>query len=107
MMETNKNIQDKIDSTFEVIGAIETVNVSPFFRDKTMNALFAEKEVNQSAWSWFTPQLQLATLVCMAVLNVIAFTKLEESSSYDENVSAFAESYGLSSSDDETSLLNN
>ncbi|GGZ82823.1 hypothetical protein [Algibacter mikhailovii] len=107
MMETNKNIQDKIDSTFEAFDAIETVNVSPFFKDKTMQVLFAEKEVKQVAWSWFTPQLQLATLVCLVVLNVIAFTKLEASSSYDENVSVFAESYGLYSSDDDTALINN
>ena len=105
-METNKNIQDKIDSTFEAMDAIETVNASPFFKDKTMNVLFAEKKEQQTAWNWFTPKLQLATLVCVVVLNVIAFTKLEESSSYEESVSEFAESYGLSTSDDNTSILN-
>ena len=105
-METNKNIQDKIDSTFSAMDAIETVNVSPFFKDKTMNVLFAEKEEKQTAWNWFAPKLQLATLVCVVVLNVIAFTKLEDASSYDENISEFAESYGLSNSDDSTSILN-
>lgn len=105
-METNNNIQKKIDSAFEALDAIETVQVSPFFKDKTMQRLFAEKEVEQTSWSWFTPKLQLATLVCVVVLNVIAFTKLESSSSYDENVSTFAESYGLSTSDDDTSILN-
>jgi hypothetical protein len=105
-METNNNIQNKIDSTFEALDAIETVHVSPFFKDKTMQRLFKEKEVEQKAWSWFTPKLQLATLVCVVFLNVIAFTKLEDSSTYEENVSTFAESYGLSSSDDDTSILN-
>ena len=42
----------------------------------------------------------------MVVLNVIAFTKLDDATSYDENVSEFAESYGLSASDDDTSILN-
>jgi hypothetical protein len=105
-METHNNIQNKIDSAFEALDAIETVKVSPFFKDKTMQRLFTEKEVEQKAGSWFTPKLQLATLVCVVVLNVIAFTKLEEASSYDENLSEFAESYGLSTSDDETSFLN-
>lgn len=105
-MEINKNIQDKIDSTFEALDAIETVSVSPFFKDKTLNVLFAEKKAQQSAWIWFTPKLQLATLVCVVVLNVIALTKLDNSSSYEENVSEFAESYGLSTSDDDTSILN-
>jgi len=106
MMETNKNIQDKIDTTFEAMDAIEHVHVSPFFKDKTMNVLFAEKKENQTAWNWFTPKLQLATLVCVVVLNVIAFTKLENTASYEENLNEFAESYGLSTDDDDTSILN-
>lgn len=106
-MTTNNNIQDKIDSTFEAFDAMETVNVSPFFKDKTMNVLFAEKEEKQMSWNWFTPKLQLATLVCVVILNVIAFTKVEQTTSYDENVSEFAESYGLFTNDDDTSILIN
>ena len=71
-----------------------------------MNVLFAQKKEKQSAWNWFTPKLQLTTLVCVVVLNVIAFTKLENTSSYEENIIEFAESYGLSASDDDTSILN-
>ena len=103
-MDTNKEIQKKIDSTLDAIDAIETVNVPPFFKDKTMQRLFAEHEEKQVAWSWFTPKLQFATLVCIVVLNVIAFTNLQKTA-YDENVSQFAESYGLSTST-ETSVLN-
>lgn len=105
-METNKKIQNKIDSAFEALDAIETVRVSPFFKDKTMHVLFAEKKEQKTVWSWFTPKLQLASLVCVVVLNVIAFTKLEDASSYDENLSEFAKSYGLSISNDEISILN-
>ena len=103
-METNKNIQHKIERTLEAMDTIETVNVSPFFKGKTMNRLFAEKEEQQTIWSWFTPNLQLATLVCISVLNIVAFTKLKETK-YDENVSQFAETYGLSTNTT-TSLLN-
>ena len=105
-METNKNIQNKIENAFNAMDAIESVNVSPFFKDKTMNVLFAEKEEKQTVWNWFTPKLQLATLACVVVLNVVAFSKLEDSTSYDENLSEFAESYGLSTSDEEASILN-
>ncbi len=103
-MDTNKDIQKKIDSTLDAMDAVKTVNVSPFFKDKTMQRLFAEKEEKQVVWSWFTPKLQLATLVCVIVLNVIAFTNLKKTT-YNENVTQFAESYGLSTST-ETSLLN-
>ena len=103
-MKTNKDIKPEIDSIFEVIDAIEPVNVSPFFKDKTMQRLFSEKEEKQIVWSWFTPKMQLVTLVGVVILNIIAFTRLQESS-YSDNVKQFAESYGLSTST-ETSLLN-
>ena len=96
-METSKNIQSKIDSTIEAVDAIEKASVSPFFKGKTMNLLFNEKEERKETWSWFTPKLQLATLVCVIVLNVLAFTKLQESN-YDDSVNQFADSFGLSSS---------
>ena len=106
-MDTERNIQHKINDTFDALDSMKPVNVSPFFKEKTMHVLFAEKEVMQTGWSWFTPKLQLATLVCVVVLNVIAFTKLEETSTYEENVSEFAESYGLSISDEDISIINN
>ncbi|GGD24001.1 hypothetical protein [Hyunsoonleella pacifica] len=106
-MESNKNLQQKIDETLNILDNTETVNVSPFFKDKTMHVLFAEKKEEHIAWSWFTPKLQLATLVCVVVLNVMAFTRLQETSTYEENVSEFAESYGLSTNDTSTSILNN
>lgn len=100
-MEIDKNIQDKIDNAFEAIEGIESVNVSPFFKDKTMKRLFKEKEEKQIIWTWFTPKLQLAALVCVVVLNVVAFTQLREST-YDNNVNQFAESYGLTTSTEST-----
>ena len=103
-METNNSIQNKIEDTFIAIDAIENVNVSPFFKDKTMQRLFAEKEEVVITRSWFSPQLQLATLLCFIVLNVLAF-KQYNSSKYEVNISEFAESYGFTSSSNET-LLN-
>ncbi|WP_308993037.1 hypothetical protein QLS71_011125 [Mariniflexile litorale] len=103
-METNKDIQNKIDSTLNVIDAIETANVSPFFKDKTMQRLFTEKEEIVTTRNWFSPKLQLATLSCVVILNVIAFTQIK-ASSYDENINEFADTYGFSTST-ETSFLN-
>jgi quinol-cytochrome oxidoreductase complex cytochrome b subunit len=103
-METKKTLEHKIDSTLSAMDDMQTVNVSPFFKDKTMNVLFAEKQVEQKVWAWFTPKLQLATLVCVVLLNVFAFTKLK-TNTYENNINEFAETYGLSS-DSEESLLN-
>ncbi|MDO6596717.1 hypothetical protein Q4512_07305 [Oceanihabitans sp. 2_MG-2023] len=103
-MNANNNIQEKIDSTLKAATSIEQVTVSPFFKDKTMQRLFSQKEEENIAWSWFSPKLQFATLVCVVAINVIAFTKLKVTT-YDENVNQFAESYGLSVNED-NSLLN-
>ena len=70
-----------------------------------MQRLFTEKDETATDWNWFSPKLQLATLVCVVILNVIAFTQINESS-YDENLNSFAESYGLSTSMNGTSILN-
>ncbi|WP_136481896.1 hypothetical protein [Cognatitamlana onchidii] len=106
-MDRDNNMQKQIDETLHVLENLETVHVSPFFKDKTMQVLFAEKTEAPMAWSWFTPKLQLATLVCIVVLNVLAFIKLEKASAYEVHVSEFAESYGLSVYNEDTSILNN
>lgn len=95
----NKNVQD----TFDSLKSIQDVKMSPFFKDKTLDRLFVKKEESQRFWSWFTPQLQLATLTCVIVLNAFAFTKLKETT-YNENINQFAETYGLSTTT-ETSLF--
>ena len=104
-MKTNKNIQHKIENAFKAMDSIETVAVSPFFKDQTLQRLFAEKESQQTAWFfWFTPKLQLVTLVCFVTLNIFAFLNAN-TITYSENMQEFAESYGLSTTSD-YSLLN-
>ncbi|AUP80791.1 hypothetical protein [Flavivirga eckloniae] len=103
-METNKNIKHKIEDTLEAMDAIGAVKVSPFFKDKTMQRLFVEKEEESLIWSWFSPKLQLVTLVCVIVLNALAFTQLN-SNKYESDISEFAEVFGLSSDSEEISLF--
>jgi hypothetical protein len=100
-MNTKNKFEHKIEETLNAMDTIKPVNVSPFFKDKTMAVLFAEKEVEAKAWSWFTPKLQLATLVCVIILNVLAFTKLD-TYTYENNLNEFAEAYGLSSNTQES-----
>lgn len=103
-MDTNKNIQNEIDSTLKALDSIKTVSVSPFFKDQTMQRLFSEKKKVGLDWNWFTPKLQLATLTCIVVLNIVAVAQIK-SSSYEENIDKFAENYGFSTTT-ETSILN-
>ena len=103
-MKTNKNIQDKIDNTFHAIESMEQVSVSHFFKDKTMQRLFSEKEVEKVAWSWFSPKLQLATLACVVLINVYAVKQIN-SSKYDDSISSFASDYGITT-ENESSIFN-
>lgn len=104
-MISNAEINKRINDTLDAAESIKEVQVSPFFKENVMHQIRnASKDVQDATWSWFTPKLQLATLVCFVMLNVIAFNNLKDTK-YDENVSGFAESYGLSTST-ENSILN-
>jgi hypothetical protein len=95
-MEKNSKIKDKVNETFKSLDAIHEVNISPFFKDKTMRLLFTETPTDKYAWlwAWFTPKLQLATLVSFILINIYTFSKMNENE-YKETVSVFAETYGL------------
>ncbi len=104
-MKPNSKINKKVQDTLDSSESISEVTVSPFFKEKVMHKIRnASEEIQEATWSWFTPKLQLATLVCVVVLNVMAFSNLKQTA-YDDNVSNFAESYGLSTST-ESSILN-
>ncbi|TXE20038.1 hypothetical protein ES692_01910 [Psychroserpens burtonensis] len=103
-METNSNIQDKIDLVLNSADTINETHISPFFKDKTMQRLFAEREVKTNVWSWFTPKIQLATLVCVLFFNVYAVREIK-TTNYNESMSSFASDYGLTI-ESETSLFN-
>ncbi len=104
-MKPNSEINKKVQETFDSIDSIKNVEVSPFFKEKVMHQIRnASDDIQEATWTWFTPKVQLATLVCIVVLNLIAFNNMK-TSTYNENVSEFAESYGLSTST-ENSILN-
>ncbi|OUS01947.1 hypothetical protein A9Q86_04660 [Flavobacteriales bacterium 33_180_T64] len=95
-MKTNKDIQDKIDATLDSVDSINVINTSPFFKDKTMQRLFARKEERRAAiWPWFTPQHQLVTLIVIVALNVFAITQLDSNGANDD-IDEFAQTYHLS-----------
>ncbi len=103
-MKTHLNIQKQVDKALDSMENLQEVMVSPFFKDKAMQHLFAKKEKKQVVWLWFTPKLQIATLVVVVVLNVFALSQLDSSVEV-EIVSDFVEAYDLSS-DEELLVFN-
>jgi len=103
-MKINVDMTKKVNDTFDSIETIQEVKVSPFFKENVMHKIrMASEDIQETTYSWFTPKLQLATLVCVVVLNMMAFNNLKETT-YDKNVSSFAESYGLSTTIESTLL---
>ena len=65
-MDTNNNIVEEVKSALNSITHIQEIKTPPFFKDKTMRKLFDAKVAEEKIiFYWFTPKLQLATLVCV------------------------------------------
>ncbi|MFP4845712.1 hypothetical protein [Winogradskyella sp. PE311] len=95
-MKVDNEMNNKVQNTLESGEFIGEVEVSPFFKESVMHRIRNESEVvTDLNRSWFTPKLQLATLACVIILNIVAFNEMR-TSTYDEDVNDFAESYGLS-----------
>ncbi len=104
-MKTDQDIKQKIEAALNSADAIEEVKVSPFLKEKTLNRIYSQKKEKESQlWSWFTPQLQLAALLIVVAVNVYALMQFRNSD-YDNEISNFAESYGLFVEDSE-SIIN-
>ena len=101
-MKNKNSIEEQIDRVLEIGNSIDDVKASPFFKEKIMNRLFVEKSQEENLiFPWFTPRLQLVSLVCVIALNIFAFTNLD-STSYDDSINEFADSYGLSATEETT-----
>ncbi|WP_420602580.1 hypothetical protein [Flagellimonas sp.] len=104
-MDGKKITQQKIDEVLETASQIDTVDTSPFFKDKVLYRLANVEEEKEPYFplGWFTPKYQVAALFLFAILNIVAIYTYR-SSNQQEQITAFAEAFGLSTSDDESFL---
>lgn len=91
-MMSNTEIDNKVKATIDSVDSIQEVNVSPFLKDRILHQLDAEEELSSSVLSWFTPQLQLAALCLVILLNVYAYSVLT-SQEYETKVEEFVDTY--------------
>lgn len=105
-MDGKKNIQQKIDEVLEAVSQIETVNTPPFFKDKVLKRLTKENGLQEASnlLDWFLPKYQITALIVFAFLNFGALY-VYNNSNQQEEIEAFAQSYGLSF-DEDNSILN-
>lgn len=91
---SNSEIDKKVKSTLDAIDSIEVVKVSPFLKDRILNNLDHAPEKIGSIWSWYTPNLQLTTLLMFIMLNLFAYINMN-SEDYDLVIDEFTETYEL------------
>lgn len=107
-MKNKDYINKQVEDTFKVLDAIEKPEVNHFFKHKVLQRIKAEKEEKQTIFSWFTPQLQLATLCVIFILNIGTIFYVFDSSNQKTNtisdIETFAQEYDLQSTDN--SILN-
>jgi len=107
-MKNKENIHRQIEDTFKVLDTIEKVEVNHFFKHKVLQQLNVEKEEKKSIFSWFTPQLQLATLCVVLLLNfgtIFYVFNNASSSNSTSDIEAFAQEYSLQASEN-SSIFN-
>lgn len=100
-----KTIKDKStgnNNTLDILDSIEEVKVSPFFKNKVLNMIEQEKEVKQSSFQWFSPQLQFASLALIVCINAAtiyySFTNTENTSQDQlSGIESFVQEYQLGS----------
>jgi len=109
-MEAKTKIDQLVEETLKSITTIDKVNTPPFFKDKVLRNLSQQNELAREGvfqLKWFTPKLQAAALICFVFLNLAALLSNNSTESYSDNVSSFAEVYGLSETDADTYLYQN
>jgi hypothetical protein len=105
-MKSKEQIEKNIEATFKVIDTIEEVKVNHFFKHKVLQKLENHKEEKSKVFEWFSPQLQIATLGFVLLMNISAFFYAFSSKeqTFDMNMETFAKEYSLQS--ETTSFLN-
>ena len=101
-----KYINQQVEATFEVLDTIEKVEVNHFFKHKVLQKMKNEKVIKQTIFSWFTPQLQLAALGVILIINctTVFYTFSKTETTTNSTIEEFAQEYSLQS--DYNSILN-
>lgn len=99
-MKTQNKKTIENNHTFSILDEIQEVKVNPFFKNEVLDKIRKQNEDSVTLRGWFTPQLQLAAVLVVFLINAIAiFYSLDLQSSVQElsGIEAFVEDYSLNS----------
>lgn len=105
-MKSKEQINKLLEDTFNVLDTIEEVKVNHFFKHKVLQQFENQKDEKSSVFGWFTPQLQMATLSVILLLNLgtLYYAYSNDNSSSTNNIETFTQEYALQL--DSNSILN-
>lgn len=93
-MKTNKEVLKKVEDTFATLDAIEEVKVCSSFQQGVFNKI-QEHQQNQFQLTWFTPQLQMAAMLIILLVNTMAIVYTFSKQEYVSEIDNFAQEYYL------------
>ena len=105
-MNDKKNTFKNLDDLIESVSDIESVDAPSFFKDSVLKKIEKQEGQEQSplVLSWLTPRLQIAALLAFVFIN-LGVLYYYNSMNQDQELETFAQTYGLSSPQEE-SILN-
>ncbi len=100
-MKTIKDNNTEKNNTLDILDSIQEVKVSPFFKNKVLNKIDQLNEVEESSLSWFSPQLQIASLALVICINVTtiyySISNTQGSQEQISGIESFVQEYQLDS----------
>ena len=95
-MKTDKDMVAKGEDTFEVLDKINEVKISTSFKQRVFNKIAVTKK-EKTVFTWFTPQLQVAAMVVILLVNASAIVYTFSTEKQTSEVDAFAQEYNFNS----------
>lgn len=99
-MKTQKSNSIEKNNTLDILDEIQEVKVSPFLKNQVLNKIREQKEDKVPLFGWLSPQLQLATILVILIVNAttIFYTlDAQDSSQQLSGFEAFMKDYSLDS----------
>ena len=98
-MKNKEHVNQQVIAAFKVLDTLEEVKVNHFFKHKVLQQLNNQKEEKTSILAWFTPNLQLATLAFVVLLNtsVVFYAFSFQEQNLVDSLDTFAQEYSLQS----------
>ena len=97
-MKVNKDIVAKVEETYEALDKINEVKINASFKQTIFNKI-EETKKERAVFTWFTPQLQVAAMFVILLVNVSAIIYTFSTEEQTSEIDAFAQAYNFNSED--------